>query len=73
MEPSKKQIRAVWPLLKVRVVERTESYVKISFGAEYGSPTTITVHRDMRAYDVREGDLLTLYTEVLIAKPQGSK
>lgn len=68
MESATKSMRAIWPLLKARVIERTENYIKISIGGS----TTITISHDMRLYDVREGDLLTLYTEVPIAKPEGS-
>lgn len=67
-EPLTKQMRAVWPLHKARVVERTENYIKIAIGGS----TTITISHDMHLYDVREGDLLTLYTEVPIAKPEGT-
>lgn len=63
--------RAIWPLLKARVLERTETGVKIGFGAEYGSPTTISIVHDMRGYDVRVGDLLTLYTEILLEAHKG--
>lgn len=69
---TKKSMRAIWPLLRARVAERTDDYIKLTFGGEYGSPTTIQIFKDMRMFDVREGDLLTLYTEVLLAKPQGS-
>jgi hypothetical protein len=68
MESPKKQMRAIWPLLKARVIERTENHIKISIGGS----TTITIGHDMRLFDVREGDLLTLYTEVPIAKPEGN-
>jgi hypothetical protein len=61
-------MRAIWPLMKARVVEKTETYVKLHIGGS----TTVTVTTDTRAYDIREGDLLTLYTEVLLAKPQGT-
>ena len=67
----KKQVRAVLPLLKARITARTESSFTISFGAEHGSPTTIKIFADTRMYDLRDGDLLTLYTEVLLAPPQG--
>jgi hypothetical protein len=36
-----------------------------------GISTTIHIAQDMRLYDVREGDLLTVYTEVLLAKGEG--
>jgi hypothetical protein len=68
MEPATKQVgRAIWPLLKARVVERSDDHVKIFIGGS----TTITITHDMRMFDVGEGDLLTLYTEVLFAPPQG--
>lgn len=66
-----KLVRVIWPLLRARVIERTETGCKIHFGAEYGSPTTITIPHDMRGYDVREGDLLTIYTEVLLKPNEG--
>lgn len=64
MESPSRSLRAIWPLLKARVVERTETGIKLAIGGS----TTITISHDMRLYDVREGDLLTLYTEVLLAK-----
>lgn len=71
MESPTKQMRAIWPLLKARVIAISETGITIGFGSEYGSPTTIKIAHDMRGYDVKEGDLLTLYTEVLLAKLQG--
>lgn len=59
-------LRAILPLLKARITEHGEGYFKISFGPEYGSPTTIRIACDTRLYDLRDGDLLTLYTEVLL-------
>ena len=63
-------LRAVLPLLKARVVERGEAHFILGFWPEYGSPTRITVRpqQPMSTYDIREGDLLTLYTEVLFAE-----
>lgn len=62
-------LRAVLPLLKGRVVERTDTYFKLAIGGS----TTITVRpENMSLYDIRDGDLLTLYTEVLFAKPEGA-
>ena len=60
-----KQLRAIFPLLKARVVDRGPTYFKLAIG---GFPT-ITIHCNMAMYDIRDGDLLTLYTEVEIAKP----
>lgn len=65
-----KQLRAILPLLKARITDRKPHSFTISFGSEYGSPTTITIGIDTSRYDLRDGDLLTLYTEVLIAKTQ---
>lgn len=64
-----KQSRAILPLLKARITARSESGFTISFGPEYGSPTTIRIAVDTRLYDIRDGDLLTLYTEVLLNGP----
>ncbi len=60
-----KRLRAIMPLLKAHVVDRGPDYFKIAIGGS----TTITVNCQMSMYDIRDGDLLTLYTEVLIAKP----
>lgn len=70
--PEPKRSRAILPLLKARVIERGAYGFKISFGPEYGSPTTIRIACDMALYDIHDGDLLTLYTEVFFAKPQGT-
>lgn len=63
-----KRIRAVLPLLKARVVDRGPHHFKISIGGS----TTITVDCAMDMFDIRDGDLLQLYTEVLIAQPKQS-
>lgn len=63
-------MRAILPLLKARITDRGPDHFTMSFGAEYGSPTTIRIDTDMSRYDIHDGDLLTLYTEVLFAKPQ---
>lgn len=55
-------LRAILPLLKARIVDRGEGYFKIHLGGS----TTITVTTDTSRYDIRDGDLLTLYTEVLL-------
>lgn len=68
-----KQLRAILPLLKARITDRGPDHFTMSFGAEYGSPTTIRISTDISRYDIRDGDLLTLYTEVLFAKPQETK
>lgn len=65
-------LRAILPLLKARITDRGPSHFTISFGSEYGSPTTIRISCKTELYDLRDGDLLTLYTEVLLAKPSQS-
>ena len=58
------QMRVRLVLGKFRVTERTETYIKLFLG---GSTTmTVSIEPFM---DVNAGDLLTLYTEVLLAKP----
>lgn len=68
MESAKAQMRAVLPLGKGRVVDRGANHFKLAIGGS----TTITVQCNMSALDIRDGDLLTLYTEVLLAKPSQS-
>lgn len=64
-----KQFRAVLPLGKGRIVDRGDWGFKLAIGGS----TTITVNLPhMQHYDIKDGDLLTLYTEVLLAKPQGA-
>lgn len=68
MESTPRTIRAILPLLKARVVDRSPTAFKLAIGGS----TTITVACNMAMYDIRDGDLLTLYTEVMIANPQGT-
>jgi hypothetical protein len=69
MESTEKPLRVVWPLLKARV----SSYEGGKCKLEIGGSTTITVDvQHPQVYDIRVGDLLTLYTEVLLAKPTGT-
>lgn len=58
--------RAILPLLKAHATAITETGFTIALGAEFGSPTTIRITCDTRRYDLRDGDLLTMYTEVLL-------
>ena len=69
MESAKGKMRAILPLLKARITDRGPNHFTLSFGSEYGSPTTIRISCDTSVFDLRDGDLLTLYTEVLLAKP----
>ena len=72
MESPKATMRAILPLLKARVIDRGPDHFTIGFGSEYGSPTTIRIAVKTSLYDIRDGDLLTLYTEVLLAPAKGS-
>lgn len=62
-------LRAILPLLKARITDRGDYGFTISFGLEHGSPTTIRISCKTDLYDLRDGDLLTLYTEVMLAQP----
>ena len=65
----RKPFRMVLVLGKFRVSERTAGAMKV----ELGGSTTMTVTLPPQA-DVKAGDLLTLYTEVLYAQdnpPEG--
>ena len=62
-------MRAILPLLKGRIVDRGPDYFKIAIGGS----TTITIRpQNMSIYDIHDGDLLTLYTEVLLAQPSST-
>lgn len=63
-----KRLRAILPLLKARIVDRGPDYFKLAIGGS----TTITIACATAMYDIRDGDLLTLYTEVLLAQPTGT-
>ena len=52
---------------KYRVTERTSVHFKVALGGS----TTMTVPL-MEGMDVREGDILTLYTEVPYARPKST-
>ena len=66
MEPTG-PTRLILPLMKCRVTERTEGMIKIAIG---GSTTvTIFLGELSDVADVKAGDVLTLYTEVLYANP----
>ena len=61
----RKPFRMVLVLGKFRVSERTSAVMKL----ELGGSTTMTVTLPPHA-DVKAGDLLTLYTEILYAQPE---
>ena len=68
MEPVKATLRVIMPLLKAHVTARGPDYFKLSIGGS----TTITVNCQMEMYDIRDGDLLTLYTEVMLKSAEGN-
>lgn len=61
-----KPLRAVIPLFKGHVIDRSQTGFTIQFG---GFRTVITAN--MAALDIKDGDLLTAYTEVLFKPPTG--
>ncbi len=63
-----KSLRAILPLGKARIIDRGPT----SFKMFIGGSTTITVECNMDLYDIRDGDLLTLYTEVMLAPAKGT-
>lgn len=67
-EANPRRLRAILPLLKARIIDRGPSHFKLAIGGS----TTITVACNMSMYDIRDGDQLTLYTEVLLAQPTGA-
>lgn len=58
--------RLVLVLGKFRVIERTANMMKVALG---GSTTMTCTLPDYA--DVKDGDILTFYTEVLYAHPDG--
>lgn len=63
----KKQYRLVLVLGKFRVTERENNIMKVALGGS----TTMTIALPDNA-DVKAGDILTFYTEVLYANPNPS-
>jgi hypothetical protein len=71
MEPTEDTLRKAYRLIlklgKFQVLERGNLTMKISLGGS----TTMTVTDPLLANaDVKAGDILTLYTEVLYANPK---
>jgi hypothetical protein len=71
MEPTEDgKLRLVLPLGKFPVVERRNNWMRIKLPGTYaGEPFFILCTLPDNA-DVRVGDILTLYTEVLYATPK---
>jgi hypothetical protein len=64
-----KPMRAILPLLKAPITDFDDKGLTIAIGTAYGSPTTIRVSVPTGAYDLHKGDIVTLYTEVLMKGP----
>jgi len=68
MEPVEAQVknnlRLVLNLGKYRVIERQDQVMKLALGGSTTMTVTLPPHADVKA-----GDILTLYTEVLYARP----
>jgi hypothetical protein len=64
------QLRAVLTLGKYRVIERQTDGFRLSLGGT--TEMTVKFSDQQLNYDVRSGDLLTLYTEVFINPPKGN-
>lgn len=62
MEPTKSSLRAVLPLGKYRVTKIEGNNVTIHMGGTTNMTVTLV---NIEMYDIRVGDLLTYYTEVL--------
>jgi hypothetical protein len=71
MEPTEDSLRKAYRLIlklgKFRVLERSEFTMKIALG---GSTTMTVSDPILTQADVKAGDILTLYTEVLYANPK---
>jgi len=64
---SEKRMRAILPLGKARVIDRGDFGFKLAIGGS----TTMTIQLSHpHLYDIKDGDLLTLYTEVLLSAPK---
>lgn len=61
------QLRAVLVLGKYRVIERQADGFRLSMGGT--TEMTVKFTDTQLHYDVRAGDLLTLYTEVFLNPP----
>jgi hypothetical protein len=72
MDVTDKSTRVVLPLLKAPISNITEGGFNILLGAQYGSPTTLRISAKTAILDLREGDVVTLYTEVLMKPMEGN-
>ncbi len=64
-----KQLRTILPLLRAPITDFTDHSLTIAIGAQYGAPTTIRVDVPTGHLDIRKGDIVTIYTELLLKGP----
>jgi hypothetical protein len=67
-----KPTRLTLQLLKAPITNITPDGFTILLGAQYGSPTTIRIPFKTEMLDLRDGDLLTVFTECLMKPAQGN-
>lgn len=72
MDMTDKPTRLTLQLAKAPITNITDSGFTILLGAQYGAPTTIRVPLKTDMLNLRDGDLITLYTEVLMKPAQGN-
>jgi len=72
MDTPKKQVRAILPLLKAPISSITPEGFTILLGAEFGSPTSVRISTSTAAFDLHDGDRITLYTEVFLKPHEGT-
>lgn len=65
----KQQLRSILLLGKYRVIERQADGFRLSLGST--TEMNVKFADTQLNYDVRAGDLLTLYTEVFLNPPNG--
>lgn len=63
---TQRPLRAILPLLRAPLTDIGPNHLVLAIGAEYGSPTSIRITIDTSRYDLRVGDVHTIYTEVLL-------
>ena len=68
MEPAQASMRLRLILGKYRVVSTSPSLTGFRATIDFGSGVTVTIDSPIGA-DIKPGDLLTFYTEVLYAEP----
>lgn len=68
MESTPRQMRAKLPILRGHVIDRSAD----GFTIQFGGFRVIAKPANMTLIDLRDGDLLTAYVEVLLKPPTGN-